>query len=127
MMLGLNTNVTCNGVGYHVQTEDLGRANPFVLTLVFRGGAIVAREKVNYRELLGDRPGDTQVKALMEQQHVRITRQVMAGELPAPDASPEPVSRPTPPGPSPLHLGLPPVDRQLDELIAEYLRQRRRS
>jgi len=127
MMLGLNTNVTCNGVGYHVQTEDLGRANPYVLTLVFRGGAIVAREKVNYRELLGDRPSDAQVKALMDQQHTRITKQVMAGEVPAPDASPEPVSPPRPPGSSPFQLGLPPADRQLDELIAEYIRQRRHS
>ena len=127
MILGLNTNVTCNGIGYHVQTEDLGRANPYVLTLVFRGGAIVAREKVNYRDLLGDRPGDAQVKALMDQQHARITKQVIAGEVPAPDASSEPVSRPTPPGSSPLQLGLPRADRQLDELIAEYLRQRRRS
>ncbi len=127
MMLGLNTNVTCNGVGYHVQTEDLGQANPYVLTLVFRGGAIVAREKVNYRDLLGDRPGETKIKTLMDQQHARITKQVIAGEVPAPDISPEPASRPTPPGPSPLQLGLPPADRQLDELIAEYLRQRRRS
>jgi hypothetical protein len=127
MMLGLNTNVTCNGVGYHVQTEDLGRANPYVLTLVFRGGAIVAREKVNYLELLGDRPRDAQVKALMERQHARISKQVIAGELPAPEAAPEPVPRSTPPGSSPLQLGLPPVDRQLDDIIAEYLRQRRRS
>jgi hypothetical protein len=125
MMLGLNTNVNCNGIGFHVQTEDLGRANPYVLTLVFRGGAIVAREKVNYRELLGDRPSDAQVKALMDQQHTRITKQVMAGEVPAPEASPEPVARATPPGSSPLQLGLPPADRQLDELIAEYLRRRR--
>ncbi len=127
MILGLNTNVTCNGVGYHVQTEDLGRANPYVLTLVFRGGAIVAREKVNYRELLGDRPEDVRVKALMDQQHARITKQVIAGEVPAPDASPKSLSRPTSSGSSPLQPGLPPADRQLDELIAEYLRRRHQS
>ena len=127
MILGLNTNVTCNGIGYHIQTEDLGRANPYVLTLVFRGGAIVAREKVNYRELLGERPGDAQLKALMDQQHARISKQVIAGEVPAPDASLEPVPRPMRPGSSALRLGLPPADRQLDELIAEYIRQRRRS
>jgi hypothetical protein len=126
-MLGLNTNVTCNGVGYHVQTEDLGRANPYVLTLVFRGGAIVAREKVNYRDLLGDRPDDARVKALMDQQHARITKQVKAGEVPGLDTSPRSLSRPASPGAAPLRPGLPPADRELDELIAEYLRRRRHS
>jgi hypothetical protein len=125
MILGLNTNVTHNGVGYHVQTEDLGQANPYVLTLVFRGGAIVAREKVNYQKLLGDRPGDAQVRALMGQQHARIVRRVKAGEVPAPIALPDPATRPKPPG-SPLSpLALPPVDPQLDEVIAAYLRCRR--
>jgi len=121
MILGLNTNVTCNGIGYHIQTEDLGRANPYVLTLVFRGGAIVAREKVNYQEALGERPAAAQVKALMAQQHARVIKQVTAGEVPAP----APAASPVPPGSSLSQLGLPPADQQLDALIAEYLRRRR--
>ena len=124
MIHGLNTNVTHNGVGYHVQTEDLGRANPCVLTLVFRGGAIVVREKVNYREVLGERPRDAQVKALMAQQHARVIKQVTAGEIPTPD--PASAAPAMPPRLSMSPLGLPPADRQLDDLIAEYLRRRRR-
>jgi hypothetical protein len=125
MILGLNTNVTHNGVAYHVQTEDLGQANPYVLTLVFRGGAIVAREKINYRKVLGERPGQAQVKALMGQQHARIVRRVTAGEVPAPAASPDQATRPPLPGSSLNQLALPRADRQLDDIIAAYLRCRR--
>jgi hypothetical protein len=125
MNLGLNTNVTHDGVGYHVQTEDLGQANPYVLTLVFRGGAIVAREKINYQKVLGDRPGDAQVKTLMGQQHARIIGRVKAGEIPAPAVAPDQARRPLPPGSSLNPLALPPADRQLDDIIAAYLRCRR--
>jgi hypothetical protein len=124
MIPGLNTNIRQAGVEYHVQTEDLGRQNPFVLTLVFRAGAIVAREKANYREALGEAASETQIKALMHQQHYRIIRSLQEGRLldalplQAAEKSPAewPSSLPT--------VGLPPADKSLDQLILEYLRRR---
>jgi hypothetical protein len=124
MIPGLNTNIRHAGVEYHVQTEDLGRQNPFVLTLVFRAGAIVAREKANYREALGEAASETQIKALMHQQHYRIIRSLQEGRLldalplQAAEKSPAewPSSLPT--------VGLPPADKSLDQLILEYLRRR---
>ena len=124
MIPGLNTLVTHAGVEFHVQTEDLGRQNPYVLTLVFRAGAIIAREKANYQEALGDEAAEVDIKRFMDQQHQRIIQDIQAGHTQRPVASdlpPQPPSQavPAPPKPSP-----PPADKSLDELIMEYLRSR---
>ncbi|HXZ43196.1 MAG TPA: hypothetical protein VEH53_00090 [archaeon] len=109
MIPGLNTNISYGGDEYHVQTEDLGRQNPYVLTLVFRAGAIVAREKVNYQEIQGDSAPEVQIKRLMDQQHHRIIRIIQAGQFQAP---------------APLKPSFPSADKSLDHLIDEYLRRR---
>ncbi|MEK7204874.1 MAG: hypothetical protein AAB254_05135 [candidate division NC10 bacterium] len=127
MIPGLNSNVTHAGVEYHIQTEDLGRKNPYVLTLVFRAGAIVAREKINYyRDALGDKAPEAEIKTFMDQQHHRIMRQVMAGQFLAADGLPQAEVQPPPPPPPPpaKPVVLPGADKSLDELIAEYLRSR---
>ncbi len=118
MIPGLNSNVTLAGIEYHIQTEDLGRRNPYVLTLVFRAGAIIAREKVNYRDVLGDKAPEAEIKNFMDQQHHRIMRNVAGGRFQEAD---EP---PPPPSPPPKPVVLPAADKSLDELIAQYLRSR---
>jgi len=124
MISGLNTNVTHAGVEYHVQTEDLGRQNPYVLTLVFLAGAIIAREKVNYREALGEGAPEDQIKRFMDQQHQRIIQNIQAGQPQGPAAS-EPVQQPpSQAAPAPPKPSLPPADESLDQLITEYLRSR---
>jgi hypothetical protein len=88
MIPGYNSSVTRAGVEYHVQSEDLGRKNPCILTLVYRGGAIVHREKVDYREALGvEAPAPSAVRVFMDAQHRRIMAAVAAGTLPAPPAA----------------------------------------
>ncbi len=132
MIPGLNNNVTYGGIEYHVQTEDLGRENPYLLTLVFRAGAIIARQKVNYREALGGEASEARVKGFMDQQHQRVIQVILAGQLQVPadqtaaqspptaTAGPSKSSKPsTPPKPS-----LPSADKTLDQLIAEYLHSR---
>lgn len=125
MVPGFNSSVSHAGIEYHVQTEDLGHQAPFVLTLVYRGGAIVAREKVNYRDVLGEGASAAQIRSLLEQQHQRILRGVQTGQLPGLDPSgmasssaPPPPSRPSPSAPTA-------TEELVDRLIAEYLRARR--
>ena len=84
MVSGFNSRVVCDSVEYHVQTEDLGHDRSVILTLVYRGGAIVLREKFEYGDILGGNPQASQVKTLMEVQHRRIMRRVEAGQM-APD------------------------------------------
>ena len=131
MIPGLNSNVTHEGVEYHVQTEDLGRGNPYVLTLVFRAGAIIAREKVNYRDALGEGASEIQVKKFIDEQHHRIIQRVLAGQAqssapsqtvarPPSQTSPSPQTSPPPPKPP-----APATDEALDRLITEYIRGRK--
>jgi len=125
MIPGLNNNVTHAGVEYHVQTEDLGGQNPFVLTLVFREGVILARAKVNYREALGDAATEAQIKRFMEERHHRIIQSLWAGQ-PADVAIAQAMGEtPADSNSPPTGAELPLTDANIDQLIAEYLRIRR--
>jgi hypothetical protein len=118
MIPGLNSNITHDGVEYHVQTEDLGRENPYLLTLVFRAGAIIAREKVNYLEALGEGATEAGIKGFMAEQHQRAIQTILAGPSQASAPPPAPGASAT------AKPSLPPADKTLDQLIAEYLRRR---
>ena len=125
MIPGLNTKVNYAGAEYHIQTEDLGRKNPFVLTLVFRGGAIVAREKVNYLEALGEGGTDDELRSLMAQQHRRAVESLVSGQIQE-AVSPQPVEESSSLAPSPSVEPMVARTRKgLDELIAEYLQRRK--
>ena len=117
MVPGFNSSITHGGTEYHVQTEDLGEKNPCILTLVYLGGAIVSREKVNYRELLGEQASPAQIKTFMEEQHQRILQHVAGDGL---EMSPAPPSLPSSPAAPPE------LPKSIDDLIAEYLRRRKR-
>jgi hypothetical protein len=117
MVPGFNTSVVHDGTEYHVQTEDLGDKHPYILTLVYRGGAIVSREKVDYREALGAQASPAQIKTFMEDQHQRTMRCIAGGGL-----SSSPMSPPSPPAAA--APSAPP--KSVDELIAEYLQRRNR-
>jgi hypothetical protein len=87
MVPGFNTSVTRAGVEYHVQSEDLGKKNPCILTLVYRGGAIVHREKTNYADALGAQPAPPAIRTFMDAQHRRIMAGVTTGAIPSPPAT----------------------------------------
>jgi len=113
MVPGINTDVTHDGVDYHVQTEDLGARNPIILTLVYRNGAVVLRETLDYGQTLVTKPSPSLIRALMDAQHRRVTRHVSDGAMKARALGPE---EPTAASPS----------KSVDDLIEEYLYTRRR-
>lgn len=124
MVSGFNSRVVCDSVEYHVQTEDLGHDRSVILTLVYRGGTIVLREKFDYGTFSAQNPPAAQVKTLMEVQHRRIMRRVEAGQM-APDlplADPPPSDTPDTPR---AETGL--WAKTVNNLIAEYLRGRRQA
>jgi hypothetical protein len=79
MLSGFNTNFRYRGVLFHVQTEDSGRENPHVITHLFHGGNILASEKRDYTDLLGDDDLEEPVRKLMESQHKSMLRQLSKG------------------------------------------------
>lgn len=55
MEKGFNSDVSLDGVLYHVQTEDWGFENPWLVTRVFRSGAVIGSVKTPYSEVLRNR------------------------------------------------------------------------
>ena len=125
MIPGCNSDVAHGGIVFHVQTEDLGAKDPAILTLVYRGGAILLRVRTEYRATLGEDPHPSQVKTLMESQHRRILHRVTAGEIGEEHPLQDPLPTLTPPDPSPANAS--PRARSVDEMITAYLRSRKRA
>jgi hypothetical protein len=81
VLTGYNTDIDHNGMTYHVQTEDKGRSNPFVESLVYAAGEILYSRRTAYEDML---PQDAELKAvanLMERQHRTIVEAIRRGRL----------------------------------------------
>jgi hypothetical protein len=80
---GFNTDISVEGAQYHIQTEDWGETNPFLVTRVFREGAVLKSFKTSYREVLAKAPkSDRQaIRLAMREQHERILDRVISGQL----------------------------------------------
>jgi hypothetical protein len=79
MVPGFNTDFKYRGETYHVQTEDLGAGNPFVVTLLYHKGAILASRRTSYRDLAGKPGFERELMGLMKTQHKDVMRALLAG------------------------------------------------
>jgi hypothetical protein len=80
MLSGFNTDFRHRGVLFHVQTEDSGLDNPHVITHLFHGGNILASEKRDYADLLGQENIEEPIRKLMESQHKTMLKRLSRGE-----------------------------------------------
>jgi hypothetical protein len=71
MIVGFNTDIKHRGKVYHCQTEDKGKDNPLVETLLYTKGQIHEALQTRYDHLLGDGYDEKKVLQLMEAQHKR--------------------------------------------------------
>jgi hypothetical protein len=122
MITGYNTDVRHNEVVFHVQTEDKGLANPYVESLVYVGGQVLASKRSSYAEMLAEGKEEKDIVALMDHQHRTMIAAIRHGKLDGklaellgsrqtgqmPKVAAPPASRPevaptqvTPPSPSP--------------------------
>jgi len=82
MLTGYNTDVACDGVTYHVQTEDKGLANPIILSLVYQGGTILAAKRTSYGEMVSEGAVDEKnLAAMLERQHQILIAAIRAGKI----------------------------------------------
>jgi len=140
MLTGYNTDFKFQGKVYHCQTEDGGVGSPYITSLLYFQGAILASRKTSYSDIIkADCLGDV-VRELMTEQHKQMIRDLMQGKLPphnvaahvapaaapapkaapvasAPPAAPQPVSKPAPP-PAPKEE---PQEKSLDDIILDFL------
>ena len=84
MITGFNTDIKHNEKVYHVQTEDKGVGNPYIETLVYVGGEILASKKTSYAEQLKTGVDDKWIGGLMEQQHRTMIAAIKRGRFDQP-------------------------------------------
>ena len=81
MITGFNTDVPYEGHVYHVQTEDGGSGNPFLESLIYVGGTIVAKKLTPYSEQLDEGAGKDAIASLLRRQHQIIIAAIKAGRI----------------------------------------------
>ena len=83
MITGYNTDVRHNEVVFHVQTEDKGASNPFIESLVYVGGQVLASKRASYAELLAEGKEEKEIIAFMDHQHRTMIAAIRHGKLDA--------------------------------------------
>jgi len=139
MLTGYNTDFKYQAKIYHCQTEDGGTNNPYITSLLYLQGAILASRKTSYADILKADCLDEVVRELMMEQHKQMIRDLLKGRLnlnnaphestyasstgsaPAPDAPARAEEQPTPP-PSPPSRE-PVKEKGLDDIILDFLAQ----
>ena len=83
METGFNSDVVTHGVTYHVQTEDWGASNPFIVTRVFHSGAVLLSVKTAYEEVQKKSfaRGQQAIRLGMREQHQKVLDQLVSGAL----------------------------------------------
>jgi hypothetical protein len=68
---------------FHVQTEDWGEQNPFVVTRIFQGGRVYKSFKTPYETIISTNQakGRQAVQLGMREQHQKVLDQLVSGAL----------------------------------------------
>ncbi len=131
MITGFNTDIKHNDRVYHIQTEDKGTANPYIESLVYVGGEILASKKTSYAEQLKSGVDDKFIGGLMEQQHRTMIAAVKRGRLDQPADSTKAAGRvdsptlsdliPAAAGEGEAGATASSEEKSLDQVIIDYL------
>ncbi len=83
MQIGFNSDISIEGIDYHVQTEDWGKSNPFLVSRVFRHGAVLKSIKTSYQDVLPKGPDSDAIaiRFAMRIQHDQILDLLVSGQL----------------------------------------------
>jgi hypothetical protein len=128
VITGFNTDIKHNDKVYHIQTEDKGLQNPYIESLVYVGGEILASKKTSYAEQAKSGVDEKWIGSLMEQQHRTMIAAIKRGRFDQPaDATKLSAGKPT----TPLSArtieainaaaGNIDDDKTLDQVIIDYL------
>jgi len=147
MLVGYNHNIRYKGDVYHVQTEDSGINNPHIITLLYRGGNIIASKKTSYADIVKMGNLNQVVEELMKEQHKDMLRRLKNAEfdarlgldgvaetptapspvpppaavLPVPEPPAKVAAAPSPVPAEPLCISVPDKKQNLDDLIFDFL------
>lgn len=129
MITGFNTDIKHNDKVYHIQTEDKGLQNPYIESLVYVGGEILASKKTSYAEQVKNGVDEKWIGGLMEQQHRTMIAAIKRGRFDGPaDQTKSAMNLPrgTVAQPTDRPFGMPvgaagADEKTLDQVIIDYL------
>lgn len=78
-MGGYNTRVDYKGDSYIVQTQDKGPGAPYVESLIYRSGRLLATKRAFYTAILESPDAGDRIERMMEEQHKSILGQIVEG------------------------------------------------
>lgn len=123
MITGFNTDIKHSEKVYHIQTEDKGLQNPYIESLVYVGGEILASKKTSYAEQIKSGGADEKwIAGLMEQQHRTMIAAIKRGRFdqPADPTRTAGGSIPVPQLPGD-EIAISGEEKSLDQVIIDYL------
>lgn len=85
MQKGFNSDLNIRGKSFHVQTEDWGQQNPFIVSRIFCNGAVLKTIKTPYEVVLRTGHIYTQeaIKEALKSQHHQVVDKLVesAGQV----------------------------------------------
>lgn len=84
MQKGFNSDITVRGHKYHIQTEDWGVQNPYLVSRIFCNGAVLKTIKTPYDSVLrmGSVQSEEAIKLALRRQHTTVIDTLLAGAMP---------------------------------------------
>ncbi len=80
---GFNSDIEHDGQRFHVQSEDWGLKNPYLVSTVYWNGAVMKSIKIAYQEVLPEAKIDDQdsIHFALKCQHQKILDLLLNGQL----------------------------------------------
>ena len=80
MELSLNSDINLGNDSFHVQTEDWGVASPYIVSRIYKNGAVLKSIKTPYSEIIDAPIWDKQaVEFAVKSQHDQLVEQLLTG------------------------------------------------
>lgn len=83
MQKGYNSDIQVKGQTYHVQTEDWGAQNPYLVSRIFLNGAVIKTIKTPHQDAIrgGSLKTSDALQTALKQQHNRVLDQLFSGAI----------------------------------------------
>ncbi len=83
MNKGFNSDLSVRGKKYHVQSEDWGSQNPYLVSRIFCNGAVLKTVKTPHETALREGPVNQHeaIAQALQRQHQQIMSDLLAGTL----------------------------------------------
>jgi hypothetical protein len=82
MQKGFNSDISVKGKVYHIQTEDWGQQNPFIVSRIFCNGAVHKTIKTSHAEAIRTGPINNAeaIREALKRQHNRVIDSLVQGQ-----------------------------------------------